>query len=360
MIKKKRLTYGQRAHDEVDYSWARGIEIMSITLIKGQKVDVTKTNPRLSTVLVGLGWNANQEMDLDAAIFLLGSNGKVIREEDFVFYGNLSSANGAVKHSGDNIIGGGIRDNEQISVNLNEIPLEIQKIAFTITIYNALVRKHSFDKVEQGYIRIVDEISGIELLRFNIGQFTKENALVVGELYRHNGEWKFNAIGSGFDGGLATLCNYFGVQVEPEATPLATTPNDSIVRGNKDIPTSPPAPPINLSKIVLKKGESIDLKKKGEIGEIVVNLNWNRKAGKGFFVKSESIDLDLGCLFELQDGYKGTVQALGESFGSYQSEPYITLDGDDRTGSVSTGENVRINGNYVSEFKRILVYAFIY
>ena len=191
---------------------------MSINLSKGQKVDLTKGNPSLKKILVGLGWDVNAfegaDFDLDAAAFMLGADGKCPTEKEFVFYGNLKHASESVIHMGDNLTGAGDGDDEEITVDLSKVPENVEKIAFTVTIYEADSRKQTFGQVSNAYIRLVDETTGTELIRYDLGEdFSIETAVVVGELYRHNGEWKFNAIGSGFQGGLAALCGHYGIQV---------------------------------------------------------------------------------------------------------------------------------------------------
>lgn len=192
---------------------------MPINLSKGQKVDLTKGNPGLKSIMVGLGWDVNAfdsgaDFDLDAAAFLVGANGKCPTEKEFVFYGNLTHPTEAVMHQGDNLTGEGDGDDEQIEVDLTKIPGNIERIAFTVTIYDADVRRQNFGQVSNAFIRIVDSSTNTELIRYDLGEdFSIETAVVVGELYRHNGEWKFNAIGSGFQGGLAALCGHYGIEV---------------------------------------------------------------------------------------------------------------------------------------------------
>ncbi|MCM1132858.1 MAG: TerD family protein [Ruminococcus flavefaciens] len=192
---------------------------MAVNLMKGQKVDLTKTNPGLTKIIVGLGWDINKydggsDFDLDAAAFLLGDSGKVAGDDDFVFYSNKEHKSGAVIHTGDNLTGEGDGDDEQIKVDLATVPANITKIDFTVTIYDADARHQNFGQVSNAYIRVVNEATGEELIRYDLGEdFSIETAVVVGELYRNNGEWKFNAIGSGFSGGLAALCGNFGVNV---------------------------------------------------------------------------------------------------------------------------------------------------
>lgn len=190
-----------------------------INLFKGQKVNLTKDNPGLSKILVGLGWDINKydggsAFDLDAEAFLTAPNGKVTDDSDFVFYGNLQHSSGAVQHMGDNRTGIGEGDDEQIRIDLSKIPAGIEKIAFTVTIYDAEARKQNFGQVSNAFIRIYDEANGKELIRYDLGEdFSLETAVVVGELYRQGAEWKFNAVGSGFKGGLKALCQNYGVNI---------------------------------------------------------------------------------------------------------------------------------------------------
>lgn len=193
---------------------------MPISLKKGQKVSLTKDNPGLTKVVVGLGWDINRfdtggAFDLDAAAFLLADNGKATSSDDFVFYGNLKHKSGSVEHIGDNRTGDGDGDDEKIIIDLTLVPANITKIAFTATIYEADERRQNFGQVNNAFIRIVDESTNQELMRYDLGEdFSIETAVVFGELYKNNGEWKFNAIGSGYQGGLAALCNNFGIEVD--------------------------------------------------------------------------------------------------------------------------------------------------
>ncbi len=192
---------------------------MAISLQKGQKVDLTKSNPGLTKALVGLGWDTNkydggQDFDLDAAAFLLGDTGKVNSDADFVFYNNLKGGDGSVVHEGDNRTGEGDGDDEQILIELSKVPATVHKIAFAVTIHDGEQRSQNFGQVSNAYIRIMNGDSNEELIRYDLGEdFSIETAVVVGELYRHGTEWKFNAIGSGFQGGLNALCGNFGINV---------------------------------------------------------------------------------------------------------------------------------------------------
>ena len=192
---------------------------MPVSLQKGQKVSLTKGNPGLNNVVVGIGWDVNAfdtggDFDLDSAAFLLGDNGKVTAQTDFVFFGNLNHPSGAVQHLGDNKTGVGDGDDEQIKLDLSKIPANVTKIAFTVTIYEAEARRQNFGQVSNAFVRIYNEASGEELLRYDLGEdFSIETAVVFGELYKNGDEWKFNAIGSGYQGGLAALCGNYGVEV---------------------------------------------------------------------------------------------------------------------------------------------------
>lgn len=192
---------------------------MAISLKKGQKVDLTKTNPGLTKVVAGLGWDVNKydgghDFDLDAAAFMLGEDGKVLSDADFIFYNNLKHSSESVIHLGDNLTGEGEGDDEQIKIDLSKVPQEYKRIAFTVTIHEAEARGQNFGQVSNAFIRIFNESTNEELIRYDLSEdFSIETAIVVGELYRHNGEWKFNAVGSGFEGGLAALCRNFGINI---------------------------------------------------------------------------------------------------------------------------------------------------
>ena len=192
---------------------------MAVNLQKGQKVDLTKGNPGLTKLFIGLGWDVNKydggsDFDLDSAVFMLGASGKTSSDDDFVFYGNMKHPSGSVEHMGDNRTGEGEGDDEQIRVDLSKIPASVEKLAFTVTIYDAEERRQNFGQVSNAFIRVLDDSTGTELIRYDLSEdFSIETAVIVAEIYRHNGEWKFNAVGSGFSGGLKALCMEFGVNV---------------------------------------------------------------------------------------------------------------------------------------------------
>ncbi|OPH37526.1 TerD family protein [Moraxella atlantae] len=191
---------------------------MAISLNKGGNLSLSKTDPSLSRLLIGLGWDervtSGAEFDLDASAFLLGTNGKVRGDHDFIFYNQLRSPEGAVEHTGDNRSGVGEGDDEVIKVNLTQVPADVDKIAITVTIHDAQVRNQNFGQVQNAFIRLVNEDTGAEVVRFDLAEdYSVETAMVFGEVYRYNGEWKFRAVGQGYAGGLAAMCTQYGIQI---------------------------------------------------------------------------------------------------------------------------------------------------
>ena len=174
---------------------------MPISLQKGQKVDLTKGNPTLKHVLVGLGWDVNRydggfAFDLDASAFLLGANGQTPNTDAFIFYGNLKHPSGAVEHMGDNLTGEGDGDDEQIMVNLSAVPANIEKMVFVVNIYHARTRNQHFGMIRNAFIRLVDMDTRTEICRFNLSEnYNGMTGLIVGEIYKKNGNWRFNAVG---------------------------------------------------------------------------------------------------------------------------------------------------------------------
>ncbi|MFJ7649929.1 TerD family protein [Lysinibacillus sp. NPDC097279] len=191
---------------------------MGIQLSKGQRIDLMKQDPGLNNVGIGLGWDVKQfdggsDFDLDASVFLLDASGKCRNEQDFIFYNNLTSPDKSVQHMGDNRTGLGDGDDEKILVNLKQVSPQIEKIVITVTIYDAEGRRQNFGQVLNAYVRLTNEESGSEVLRYDLAEdFSIETAVVFCELYRHNGEWKFAAVGSGYQGGLASLINAYGLE----------------------------------------------------------------------------------------------------------------------------------------------------
>ena len=191
---------------------------MPVSLSKGANVSLSKEEPGLARVLIGLGWDARTtdgtEFDLDASAFLLNAGGKVRSDADFIFYNNLRAADGSVEHAGDNRTGDGDGDDEALTVDLARVPAEIGKIAVAVTIHDGEARRQSFGMVSNAFIRVVNDATGREIARYDLSEdASTETAMIFGEVYRHNGEWKFRAVGQGYSGGLAPLARGFGVNI---------------------------------------------------------------------------------------------------------------------------------------------------
>ena len=198
---------------------------MSVSLQKGQKVSLSKEHAGLSKMMVGLGWDEAQKakggffapkpkpIDCDASALLL-KNGRLCDKSDIIYFGNLGHKSGAIQHMGDNLTGAGEGDDEQILVDLSKIPAEYDRIVMVVNIYQAVQRKQHFGMIQNAFIRLIDQRNNAEMCKYNLtDDYSGMTALIFGEIYRHNGEWKFNAVGSGFAGGLAALCGNFGIQV---------------------------------------------------------------------------------------------------------------------------------------------------
>ena len=303
---------------------------------------------------VGFAWTPSGAVEADVSAYLLTSAGKVRSDADMVFYNQPDGAGGAVRFAS----GAGARGG--FEVDLGALPADVERIVFCVTIDGAQAKGQTMALL--GGARIIVSSGGTEALAFapNLATAT-EAAMIFGELYLRNGQWKFRAVGQGFNGGLGPLARSFGIDVADDAPAPPTPAPAPAPTPAPPPPPATPAKPISLSKVSLDKpGQAISLEKRGaSFGEITVNLNWTR-GKKGFFGGGNAIDLDLGCLFELADGRKGVVQALGNVFGSFANPPYIQLSGDDRTGDVSAGETLRINGGNWNAIRRIAIYANIY
>lgn len=191
---------------------------MALSLSKGGNLSLTKTDPTLTNILVGLGWDTRSTdgaaFDLDASLFLLGANDKVRGQHDFIFYNQPTSADGSVEHTGDNRTGEGDGDDESIKIDLTRVAADVQKIIVTVTIHDADARRQNFGQVQNAFVRVVNDKSQNEIVRFDLNEdYSIETAMIFAELYRHNGEWKFRAVGQGFSGGLKAMCDQYGIQV---------------------------------------------------------------------------------------------------------------------------------------------------
>ncbi|MDW9481720.1 hypothetical protein GOB57_24025 [Sinorhizobium meliloti] len=297
--------------------------------------------------------------EIDVSAFVLTAAGKVASDDDMIFYGQRADRSGSVRLTETSRASPGGTHESNFEFDLRRLPVVAEKIAITGTINDAQAKRVSFTDVASLVVSVIR--SGTTALSFDVPvNGMTEAALILGELYKRNGTWKFRAVGQGFNGGLKPLAEGFGVKIDdqppPQASPTPPPP-----------PAAPPRPapaPVSLSKVTLTKAQpKISLAKKGaSFGEIKVNLNWNRGTKKSgwFGGGSKNVDLDLGCLFELKDGSIGAVQALGNAFGNFDHAPFIRLMADDRTGANADGEWMRINGSRWNDIRRIIIYTFIY
>ena len=318
-------------------------------LTKGGNAPLSST-----TLQVTVAWkdrNPTAE-ELDVSCFLLTDAKKVRSDEDMIFYGQRQSKDGAVRVR-DLAISDGPGRKTSFNVDLSQLAGDVTSIAIVGTTAAGPV-----SALET--LAVTAAPDGGEPIVFDIATGeAAEAALILGELYLRNGQWKFRAVAQGFNGGLAPLATNYGVKIdEPAAEAPTPTPTPPPA-------PSPAAPKVNLSKVTLTKDKpSVSLAKKAAgFGMIEINLDWSQTGGKkkGIFgLRGKAIDLDLGCFFEMSNGSVGAVQALGNTFGRYDQPPFIELAGDDRTGSVSGGEWMRINGSNWQHLRRVLVYAFIY
>lgn len=302
----------------------------------------------------------------DCACISVDGSDKVSDESYFIFYNQPSSPQNEIimKDAGSGV--------QAFQIDLSKLPEFINKLVFTVSIDGdgtmRAISSHSCSVIQDGEILAQMTLSGAD--------FKEERAIISIEIYR-KGVFRISAVGRGFNGGLSELLKHYGgtENVSPQESSskkTASAPDASAVPQTsphpkpepKPQPISEPKPPEQPHKpVILKKGEKVKLKKEGApAGEISINLNWSRPQKKrGFFAPApQAVDLDLGCLYKLKDGSKGVVQALGKCFGSLSSPPYISLDGDDRTGDIAKGETLRVNGHKVSEIDKILVFTFIY
>lgn len=344
-----------------------------MSMSKGSNVPVPTTALR-----VELGWRSGPGVpDADASALLL-VGGKVRSDADFVFYNQPAHSSGAVRHEGKRDAGGQVTDS--IHVDLARVEPAIETV-----ILAASADGGSFGRVPGLYIEVKDAAQGTVVARFDSTGADVETAFVLGEFYRRQGAWKFRAVGQGYSSGLEGLATDYGITVDepqqaaptaapaaPPVTPSMTPPPPAAPPVTMP-PVPPPAPrtaPVSLSKVTLTKAApAVSLTKQGGTsGAMRVNLNWQvRKQFSGWASKlgrpvamHNDLDLDLCALYELTDGSKGVIQALGNAYGALHQPPYILLDGDDRTGAVASGENLTLNLDHQRAFRRILVFVTIY
>ncbi|MBM9623061.1 TerD domain-containing protein [Streptomyces zhihengii] len=339
----------------------------SMTMLKGANTPVPAQRVRIE-----LGWRPGPGVpDIDASALLL-ADGKVRSDADFVFYNQPAHASGAVRHEGK---GAGT---DTVSVDLGRVEGAVERIVLA-----ASADGGTFGQVPGLHIRVLDAANGAELARYDSQDASVETAFVLGELYRRQGAWKFRAVGQGYGSGLEGLATDFGITVdEPQqaapAPAAAVPPPPPAPPVRPAVPAAPPAPPapapapaapVRLTKVTLTKdAPAVSLiKQGGTSGAMRVNLSWQvRKQFQGWGAKlgravamHGDLDLDLCALYELTDGRKGVVQALGNAFGAFDQPPYIHLDGDDRTGGTS-GENLTVNLDHTAALRRVLIFVTIY
>ncbi|MEV7086046.1 TerD family protein [Streptomyces sp. NPDC093085] len=369
-----------------------------MSMLKGANLPVTA-----AAVRVEVGWRAGPGVpDVDASALLLVS-GRVRSDADFVFYNQPRHSSGTVRHEGKTP--GGAETTDTLAVDLARIEPAVERVVLA-----ASADGGTFGQVPGLRVRVVDAANGTEIARYDSTDATVETAFVVGELYRRQGQWKFRAVGQGYGSGLAGLATDFGITVDdpapaaPAPPPAPAAPAPPVVPAARPTaasaptapslsvppppaaapytppvtppPAAPPAPPaapaapVRLSKVTLtKEAPSVSLAKQGGTSGVMrVNLNWQvRKQFQGWGAKlgravamHGDLDLDLCALYELTDGRKGVVQALGNAWGSLHQPPYIHLDGDDRTGAVDSGENLTINLDHKNRLRRVVIFVTIY
>lgn len=342
-----------------------------MSMPKGSNTPVPATALR-----VDVGWRSGPGVpDADASALLL-AGGKVRSDADFVFYNQPAHTSGAVRHEGKRQDGGRVTDTLLLDLTRVEPGIETVILA-------ASSDGGTFGQVPDLFIEVKDAANGAVAARFDSTGATTETAFVLGEFYRRQGAWKFRAVGQGYSSGLEGLATDYGITVDepqhaapPVAPPMAPpAPVAPPVAPPVTVPQPPPPPvappaPVQLTKVTLTKAApSVSLTKQGGTsGSLHVNLNWEvRKQFSGWAAKlgrpvatHADLDLDLCALWELTDGRKGVVQALGNAFGSLHQPPFIHLDGDDRTGASASGENLTVNLDHKHQFRRILVFVTIY
>lgn len=315
--------------------------------------------------------------DADVSALLL-AGGRVRSDSDFVFYNQPAHPSGAVRHEGKRDTGGRITDT--LLVDLTRVEPGIETVLLAASCDGG-----SFGQVPDLFIEVSNSADGAVAARFDSTGATTERAFVLGEFYRRQGAWKFRAVGQGYSSGLEGLATDYGITVDEPRHPAPAPPRPAPAPVTAPPPaqtvTPPPAPavpptppaapaPVRPTKVTLtKSAPSVSLTKQGGTsGALRVNLNWQmreqvtgwaRKPGRAVAMHS-GLDLDLCALYELDDGRKGVVQALGNAFGSLHQPPFIHLDGDDRTGAVASGENLTVNLDHPQVFRRILVFVTLY
>ncbi|MFJ5717595.1 TerD family protein [Neobacillus sp. NPDC093127] len=296
---------------------------------KGARVDLTKNQIHLTKLIVEIGWESETPLDIDASIFMIGSDGKCLNDESIIFYGNSSSADGSIHHS---VQTQPSKNSEQFQIDLKKVASVTDKLVITLTIYDSDKVGHNFSQMKNAYLKLMDADSQQEILLYSLDQYSIENTLVLAEIYRRNGDWKFSTNTGGFAGGLAALCRHFGLEIQDESESIGQIESsipplppveEKIIHTN---PSPTPKTAIKLEKVTLKKpGDSISLRKAGKIENIHVKLNWTK-----------GVDLDLHAFYITKQGTFGHIY-FGNK-GKLTNSPYIALDKDSGVGN-SAGNN---------------------
>ncbi|MEK4027603.1 TerD family protein [Pseudobacillus sp. FSL P4-0506] len=295
-----------------------------MNLVKGARADITKNEPGLDEIIIQVSWEADPSLDIDASIFMIDESGKCPGDPYMIFYGNASSANQSVCHS---VNSQSSEKTESFSIKLDTIEPIVQKLVLTLTIFEGEQKGQTFAQMNHASMKILNKKNGTELIHYDLGPFTVENSLVVAEAYRRNGGWKISANTGGFAGGLAQLCQHFGLEVAEETEPTASMKQaqkeaaPAIENENINVDQAPSV--IQLSKITLEKpGDSISLKKADKIKHIAIKLQWTK-----------GVDLDMHAF------YKTKNRRIGHIFfgnkGKANESPYIALDKDAGVGNKS-------------------------
>ena len=292
---------------------------------KGARVDITKNQGNVTKIIVEVGWETQAQLDIDSSIFMIGSDGKCLNDESIIFYGNASSSDGSIHHS---VHTHASKHREQFQIELNKVSPITDKMVLTLTIYDGEKSGETFAQMVNAYVKIMDANSQQEILLYHLDPYHIENSLVLAEIYRRNGDWKFSTNTGGFAGGLPALCHHFGLEIEngSESVEQMEAPAQTVPSVEEKIIHTQPQPTINLEKVILKKpGDAISLRKASKIENIHVKLNWTK-----------GVDLDLHAFYITKNGKFGHI-FFGNK-GKLTTSPYIALDKDSGVGN-SAGNN---------------------
>ena len=325
------------------------------TIVQGQRVKLGElTNDLLLKVDINLSFTNTHPISVDISCFGVDAHNQLSDDQYMIFYNQKQSPCGAIS-----IVNDTRQNSHTFQIDIKKLPLTIQKLVFTATIDGSGTMKD----LGTGAITLSDHTGIVSQFEFDKGNLNQEKALIIAEIYL-KGQWRFAAIAQGFNEGLSALLKHFGGEESAQKASSPTPPSSSSSKPSPSKPSPPLNTKVSLSKVTLKKkGEkkSISLEKSTNANNIIhINLNWDAPKSKKFsFLGSNAPpDLDLGCMYRLKDGNKGVIQPLGNFFGNSHQPPYILLDKDDRSGSSTTGENLRIYKPELIDF--VMIFAMIY